>query len=108
MTGQDSSTQPCYPTPQAGPAAPGTGQRESGTAVRQSRRSATCQQGPGGADPTSHTKSESPARSALFRPVLGDDHPDTLRSATNLAITLHALGDHQAAAVLDAEVARHR
>ncbi len=32
----------------------------------------------------------------------------TLRSATNLAITRHALGEHQAAAALEAEVARHR
>jgi hypothetical protein len=44
---------------------------------------------------------------ARYRRVFGDDHPDTLRSAASLAMTLRDLGDHQAAA-LDAEAERHR
>ena len=35
------------------------------------------------------------------RRVLGDDHPDTLASAHNLAIDLRALGEVQAARDLD-------
>jgi hypothetical protein len=33
--------------------------------------------------------------------VLGEDHPDTLRSASNLALDLYALGDLPAARDLD-------
>ena len=44
---------------------------------------------------------------ARRRRVLGDDHPQTLASARNLAEDLEQLGDHQAAAALRAEV-RHR
>ena len=35
------------------------------------------------------------------RRVLGDDHPDTLTSASNLAVDLHALGEYQQARALD-------
>jgi ornithine cyclodeaminase/alanine dehydrogenase-like protein (mu-crystallin family) len=41
--------------------------------------------------------------------VLGDDHPDTLTSANNVAVDLRALGDHQRARALDEDtVARSR
>jgi hypothetical protein len=40
--------------------------------------------------------------------VLGDDHPNTLGSASNLARDLHALGEHQAAREWEAFVERHR
>ena len=33
--------------------------------------------------------------------MLGEDHPDTLISANNLAINLRNLGEHQAARELD-------
>jgi hypothetical protein len=33
--------------------------------------------------------------------VLGEDHPDTLTSASNLAADLRALGEHQQAYDLD-------
>jgi hypothetical protein len=39
--------------------------------------------------------------------VLGDDHPQTLNSARNLADDLEQLGDQHAARALRAEV-RHR
>jgi hypothetical protein len=32
-----------------------------------------------------------------YRRVLGDDHPDTQRSAHNLAVNLRALGQHKQA-----------
>ena len=32
-----------------------------------------------------------------YRRVLGEDHPETLRTATHLACTLHSLGHLQAA-----------
>ena len=38
---------------------------------------------------------------ARRRRVLGGDHPDTLASASNLAIDLGAPGEHQAARELD-------
>jgi hypothetical protein len=44
---------------------------------------------------------------ARRRRVLGDDHPQTLNSASNLATDLEQLGDHHAAGALRAEV-RHR
>ena len=37
----------------------------------------------------------------LDRERLGDDHPATLNSANNLALDLHALGEHQQARTLD-------
>jgi ornithine cyclodeaminase/alanine dehydrogenase-like protein (mu-crystallin family) len=41
--------------------------------------------------------------------VLGEDHRDTLASASNLAADLRALGDHQAARELDEDtLARSR
>jgi len=42
------------------------------------------------------------------RRVLGDDHPDTLISAANLALDLSALGEHRAAREWDDFVRRHR
>jgi hypothetical protein len=40
---------------------------------------------------------------------LGDDHPDTLRSASNFALDLRALGQYQRAGALDEDtVARYR
>ena len=45
---------------------------------------------------------------ARRRRVLGDDHPKTLASASNLAKDLEQLGDHQAAAALRAEVTHRR
>jgi hypothetical protein len=38
---------------------------------------------------------------ARYRRVLGDDHPSTLRTANNLAVCLHELGDLQAARDLE-------
>jgi hypothetical protein len=38
--------------------------------------------------------------------VLGDTHPDTLRSADRLARTLHALGRHEEARHVEEEVER--
>jgi Tetratricopeptide repeat len=35
--------------------------------------------------------------------VLGEDHPDTLTSATNLAINLHELGQYEQARLLDVD-----
>jgi hypothetical protein len=41
--------------------------------------------------------------------VLGDDHPSTLISASNLALDLYALGEHRAARTLDEDtLARSR
>jgi hypothetical protein len=40
--------------------------------------------------------------------VLGDDHPDTLRTASNLANDLHQLGDHHAARELDEDTLARR
>jgi hypothetical protein len=40
--------------------------------------------------------------------VLGDDHPSTLISASNLALDLYALGEHRAAREWDDFVRRHR
>ena len=40
--------------------------------------------------------------------MLGEDHPDTLTSASNLAITLRALGEHQAARELDEDTLARR
>jgi hypothetical protein len=45
---------------------------------------------------------------ARYRRVLGDDHPDTLRSACNLASDLHNLGDHQAARDLNQDILTRR
>ena len=42
------------------------------------------------------------------RRVLGDDHPDTLTSASNLARDLHALGEHQQARDLDEDTLTRR
>ena len=42
------------------------------------------------------------------RRVLGDDHPDTLTSANNLANDLRALGDVQAARDLDQDTLDRR
>jgi hypothetical protein len=36
-----------------------------------------------------------------YRDMLGEDHPDTLRSATNLAADLRALGEHEQARKLE-------
>ena len=41
-------------------------------------------------------------------PLLGDDHPDTLGSANNLADDLFALGEHQAARELDEDTLARR
>jgi hypothetical protein len=40
--------------------------------------------------------------------VLGEDHPDILVSAGNLAGNLASLGEHQAARQLEEDMARHR
>jgi Tetratricopeptide repeat len=40
--------------------------------------------------------------------VLGDDHPDTLASATNLANNLRELGEYQAARELDEDTLARR
>ena len=45
---------------------------------------------------------------ARRRKVHGDDHPQTLASASNLATDLERLGEHQAAAELRSEVKRRR
>ena len=45
---------------------------------------------------------------ARSRRVLGEDHPDTLNSANNLAIDLRALGEHQAARELDEDTLARR
>jgi len=46
---------------------------------------------------------------ARRRRVLGEDHPDTLLSANNLAADLHNLGEYQAARELDEDtLARYR
>jgi hypothetical protein len=42
------------------------------------------------------------------RRVLGEDHPDTLISASNLARDLRELGQHEQASELEQEVARYR
>ena len=41
------------------------------------------------------------------RRVLGEDHPDTLKSANNLVRDLHALGEHQQAHQLEEYVRAH-
>jgi tetratricopeptide (TPR) repeat protein len=38
---------------------------------------------------------------ALDRNRMGDDHPDTLAKAINLALDLHALGEYERARILD-------
>ncbi|CUU58758.1 Tetratricopeptide repeat-containing protein, partial [Parafrankia irregularis] len=38
--------------------------------------------------------------------ILGDDHPETLRSANNLASDLHALGEYEAARHLNEDTLR--
>ena len=45
---------------------------------------------------------------ARCRRVLGEDHPDTLRSASNLAIDLSYLGEYQAARELDEDTLARR
>ena len=45
---------------------------------------------------------------ARRRRVLGEDHPDTLKSANNLASDLRALGEHQAARELDEDTLARR
>jgi hypothetical protein len=40
--------------------------------------------------------------------VLGDDHPNTLTTASNLAMDLRALDDHLRAARLEEEIASWR
>ena len=40
--------------------------------------------------------------------MLGEDHPDTLTSANNLAIDLRALGEYQAARELDQDTLARR
>ena len=40
--------------------------------------------------------------------MLGDDHPDTLSSASNLAIDLRNLGEYQAARELDEDTLARR
>ncbi len=42
------------------------------------------------------------------RRVLGEDHPDTLTSASNLAGDLRALGQHEAARQLDEDIRARR
>jgi tetratricopeptide (TPR) repeat protein len=44
----------------------------------------------------------------LYRKWEGDDHPDTLRSANNLAIRLGALGEHEQARALDEDTLNRR
>ncbi|MDQ3765485.1 MAG: FxSxx-COOH system tetratricopeptide repeat protein [Actinomycetota bacterium] len=45
---------------------------------------------------------------ALRQQLLGEDHPDTLRSANNLAITLNMLGEYTAARQLDEDTLARR
>jgi Tetratricopeptide repeat len=45
---------------------------------------------------------------ARRRRVLGEDHPDTLISASNLAAGLRALGEHQAARELEEAIEARR
>jgi hypothetical protein len=40
--------------------------------------------------------------------VLGEDHPETLTSASRLAADLHALGEHQQARTLDEDTLTRR
>lgn len=40
--------------------------------------------------------------------MLGEDHPDTLESAHNLAIDLRTLGDHAAAAQVEEQIRSQR
>ena len=40
--------------------------------------------------------------------MLGEDHPDTLRTANNLAVDLRNLGEHQAARELDEDILARR
>jgi len=40
--------------------------------------------------------------------MLADDHPETLRSANNLALDLRALGEYQAARELDEDTEARR
>ena len=46
--------------------------------------------------------------SARRRRVLGEDHPDTLGSVSNLAVGLYVLGEYQAARELDEDVLARR
>jgi len=68
------------------------GDREQPRRGRRVHRSATYRRG-------------QPARR---RRVLGEDHPETLVSAGNLAGNLASLGEHQAARQLEEDMARHR
>ncbi|MCA1603977.1 MAG: tetratricopeptide repeat protein [Actinobacteria bacterium] len=43
----------------------------------------------------------------LYQDMLGQDHPDTLRSATNLADGLRAVGDYEQARALDEQSLTH-
>jgi hypothetical protein len=45
---------------------------------------------------------------ARRRRVLGEDHPDTLNSANNLAVDLRGLGEYQAARELDEDTLARR
>ncbi|MGH3900247.1 MAG: FxSxx-COOH system tetratricopeptide repeat protein [Pseudonocardiaceae bacterium] len=45
---------------------------------------------------------------SLRRSVLGEDHPDTLESASNLAINLHELGQYEQARLLDEDTLTRR
>jgi hypothetical protein len=40
--------------------------------------------------------------------MLGEDHPDTLHSANNLARDLRALGEHEQARQMEEHVRSHR
>jgi hypothetical protein len=42
------------------------------------------------------------------RQVLGEDHPDTLRLANDLAANLHGLGEHERARQLEEHVQSRR
>jgi hypothetical protein len=42
------------------------------------------------------------------RRVLGENHPATLLAASNLAVSLHAVGEHDAARALDQETLARR
>jgi hypothetical protein len=44
----------------------------------------------------------------LYRDLLGEDHPDTLASAANLAVCLHAVGEYQQARALDQDTLARR
>jgi Tetratricopeptide repeat len=44
----------------------------------------------------------------LCQQLLGENHPDALTSANNLAISLRALGAHERARQLEVDVRAHR